>query len=80
MSKFDKVLKKFLNKPKDFTWNELVFLLTNLGFSLITGNGSRRKFIKDNIVLILHEPHPHKTILVCYIKEVIDTLKKEGLI
>jgi hypothetical protein len=80
VSRFDKILKRFLSKPKDFTWNELVFFLTNLGFTLITGSGSRRKFIKGNVILILHEPHPRKTILVCYIKEIIDTLKKEGLI
>ncbi|MFA6990181.1 MAG: type II toxin-antitoxin system HicA family toxin [Candidatus Gastranaerophilaceae bacterium] len=80
MSKFDKVLKRFMSKPKDFTWDELTFLLKNLGFNLITGSGSRRKFIKGDIVLILHEPHPQKTILVCYIKETLNTLKKEGLI
>lgn len=80
MGKLDKILKRFLNKPKDFTWDELVFLLTNLGFQLIKNNGSRRKFIKGSIMINLHEPHPQKTILVCYIKQVIEVLKKEGLI
>lgn len=81
MSKLDKILTRFLSKPKDFTWNELVFLLTHLGFELYRGDGSKRKFINSKGVRInLHEPHPENTVLVCYIKQVIETLKKERLI
>jgi len=80
MSKFDKILSRLLTKPKDFTWNEMIYLLTSLGFSIYKGDGSKRKFTKDNIKIILHEPHPQKTILVCYLKEVIEILKEEKLI
>jgi len=80
MSKIDKIIKKILNKPKDFTWDEMVLLLTHLGFQCLTGNGSRKKFIKGKFLIILNEPHPQNTILACYIKQVVNTLKKEGLI
>jgi len=80
MSKIDKIIKKILNKPKDFTWDEMIFLLAHLGFRRLTGDGSRRKFIKGKVLIVLHEPHPQNTVLPCYIKQVVNTLKKEGLI
>ncbi len=32
MSKHQKLLDRFKEEPKDFTWNELVRLLTGLGY------------------------------------------------
>ena len=84
MSKHEKLLKKLLNKPKDFTWNELVKLLANYGFEEIqTGKtgGSRRGFLnKDNIPIKLHKPHPKEILKSYQIEQIIETLKQENLI
>ena len=32
MSKHEKLVKRFLNRPVDFTWNELTTLLKDLGY------------------------------------------------
>jgi hypothetical protein len=58
MTRKDKLIKRLLSKPKDFTWNELTSLLARLGFEEIkTGktSGSRRRFINANaMVITLH--------------------------
>jgi len=33
MSKKDKLVKRFLSRPKDFTWQELVTMLEGFGFT-----------------------------------------------
>lgn len=61
MSKQDKLLNRFLTKPKDFTYDELKTLLGGFGYSELTGgSGSRVAFInKDTAHIIrLHKPHP----------------------
>jgi len=45
--------------PKDFTWDELVSLLSFYGFKKLNGAGSGRKFVNsENRLFICHEPHP----------------------
>ena len=84
MSKTEKLLKKFLSDPKDFTWNELVKLLDYYGFKEIqTGktSGSRRKFINmDNIPINVHKPHPKEILKSYQIEQIIEILKQENLI
>jgi predicted RNA binding protein YcfA (HicA-like mRNA interferase family) len=82
MSKFDKALLRLKGKPRDFTWDELVTLLSGLGYEEKKGSGSRRKFINKNSghVISLHEPHPGKILKIYMIKEVIETLEKQNLI
>ena len=63
MSRAEKLLRRLRSRPKDFTWDELVTVLSGLGFEMFRGSGSARKFIHpDRQVLILHEPHPQKTL------------------
>ncbi|HPB82495.1 MAG TPA: type II toxin-antitoxin system HicA family toxin [Spirochaetota bacterium] len=76
MSKHEKLLKRFLSKPKDFTYNELMTLLSGLGYSECTGgstSGSRVAFInnKNQHIIRLHKPHPHN-ILKSYQIELIE--------
>jgi len=33
LSKIDKLIAKFLSKPKDFTWDELIAILNHFGYS-----------------------------------------------
>ncbi len=82
--KKEKLLQKLLNNPKDYRWEELTSLLSTWGYyEASTGKtgGSRRKFFCENrSPLYFHKPHP-KGILKSYqIKDVINTLKSEGLI
>ena len=58
-------------------------LLTALGFELSNKgktSGSRVKFFKDGICIILHKLHPRKELLTYQIKQVIETLSEEGVI
>ena len=62
MSKKEKLIGRFLNKPSDFHYDEIVKLLGYFGFTEIkTGktSGSRVKFEnKEGIPIMLHKPHP----------------------
>jgi hypothetical protein len=84
MSKNEKLLERLLSTPKDFTWDELVRLLTWFGYNELkkgkTG-GSRRKFAdaKKNVI-ILHEPHPGKIVKGYAIRQVIEHLYLKGYI
>ena len=69
MSKKEKLLKRFLSKPADFEFNELVILLKMFDFELISGgktSGSACKFRhKNGECIFIHKPHP-KLILKSY--------------
>ena len=82
MSKNAKLLKRLLSKPKDFTFDELKTLLLSLGYKENNAgktSGSRVKFQKNDVALILHKPHPRKELLEYQIKQVIEILSKEEL-
>jgi hypothetical protein len=84
MTRKDKLIKRLLSKPKDFTWNELTALLTGLGFEEVkTGktSGSRRRFVNaDSLIIVLHKPHPHNILKQYQLEQVIETLKQQGLL
>jgi hypothetical protein len=82
MSKQEKLIRRLLSKPKDFTWPELVSLMTAFGFEVEKSSGSSRKFIQPGTeaTLFLHEPHPSKVLKPYQIRDVIHLLKSEGFI
>ena len=84
MSRKDKLLERFLSRPKDFTWDELASLLESFGYKeLASGKtgGSRRKFICPGLpVIILHKPHPGKIPKMYQLEQVERTLSEGGLI
>ena len=84
MSKIEKLLKKFLNNPKDLEWDELVKILAHFGFEVSTSGmtgGSRRVFEnEEGVRLYFHEPHPNKIVKTYVIKQTIELLEKEGLL
>lgn len=84
MSKNEKLIKRFLSKPKDFTWEELINFLKIYGYTeKISGktSGSRRKFIhKTKKPIIVHKPHPKNIIKAYIINEITELFKKENLI
>ena len=76
MSRKEKLLKRFLDLPKDFTYNEMLKLLSDFGFHPVkTGKtgGSRVRFLNENFPkypVKFHKPHPDN-ILKPYILEII---------
>jgi HicA toxin of bacterial toxin-antitoxin, len=73
-----------LLRPSDFTWQELISLLTGFGYALArTGKtgGSRVKFIHKTLPpIILHKPHPTLVLKRYQLEQIEETLKGEGLL
>jgi len=81
MSSIEKLITRFITRPRDFSWEELTRLLKHLGYREITGSGSRRKFMHENHqLIILHKPHPKKILKSYQVNQVFDILNEEGLI
>lgn len=83
MGKKEKLIERLKSIPKDFTFSELQALMNALGFEQCEKgrtSGSRVKFVKGEVFIILHKPHPRKELLEYQVKQVYDTLKKAGLI
>lgn len=84
MSRKDKLLLRLQQRPKDYTWDELSVLLKSLGYKQAkpgkTG-GSRRRFIHPTSATItLHNPHHDNTLKMYIIDDILELLKKEGLL
>ena len=83
MGKKEKLIARLKSNPKDFTFEEMETLLIALGFEKSNKgktSGSRVKFMKDDIPIILHKPHPRKELLAYQIKQIIEILEKGELI
>ncbi len=83
MGKLEKMIERLKSNPKDFTFEEMQALLLALGFELSNKgktSGSRVKFFKNGVFIILHKPHPRKELLSYQIKQIIEVLSEEGLI
>lgn len=85
MSKDEKLIKKLLLKPKDFTYNELRKVLLHLGYEENQSgktSGSRVAFInsKDGHIVRLHKPHPNNELKQYQLEQIIEELRLRGLI
>ncbi|MDA0218977.1 MAG: type II toxin-antitoxin system HicA family toxin [Proteobacteria bacterium] len=84
MTRKDKLVARFRQRPRDFTWDELVRLLTMLGYhEATTGKtgGSRRRFLHANAPAIsLHRPHPGSIVKMYVMDEVRRVLEEEKLL
>ncbi len=82
MGRLDKLITRFLRKPKDLTWDELVSVLAYYGYyELPAGKtgGSRRKFCDaDKVIISLHKPHPKPIVKSYVIEQVLVHLKEKG--
>ncbi len=83
MSKVEKPIKRLKSCPKDFTYQELVKLLTFLGYGQIDKGktaGSRVGFYneKTDSLILLHKPHPGNQLSVAAVKSVYQRLKDKG--
>jgi hypothetical protein len=84
MSKIEKLIERLVSRPTDFTWDELVKILSHFGYEELkkgkTG-GSRRKFADESKHIIsLHKPHPGNIVKHYVINQVIAELKERGKI
>ncbi|OHD63398.1 MAG: hexulose-6-phosphate isomerase [Spirochaetes bacterium RBG_13_51_14] len=85
MSRHEKLLKKFLVKSGNFTFNELRTLLAGFDYKELTlgkTSGSRVAFINNNNnhIIRLHKPHPGNNLKKYQIDCIIDELKNMEII
>ena len=85
MSKGEKLIKRLLGKPNDFTYKELVSLLSHLGYVETQSgktSGSRVAFIneKSKHIIRLHKPHPGNELKRYQIEQLIEELRARSLI
>lgn len=85
MSKKEKLLNRFLQRPKDFSYSELKVLLDAMGYQEFNKgktSGSRVAFINKNSnhIIRLHKPHPKNILKMYQIDLILEELKKENLI
>ncbi|MCK6916894.1 type II toxin-antitoxin system HicA family toxin [Enterobacter kobei] len=73
MGRKEKLKLKLDRLPKNFTWDELVALMSQYGFKLLNAKrGSGRKFYNQALdkLVIFHEPHPENTLKRYVLEEV----------
>lgn len=73
MGRKEKLKAKLDTLPKNFTWDELVTLMSQYGFRLLNAKrGSGRRFYNEKIerIVLFHEPHPEKTLKRYVLEEV----------
>jgi len=85
MNKRQKLLKRFRNLPRDFTFDEMAALFSLFGFELNNKgatSGSRVEFIncKDNKCYIMHRPHPSNIIKGYVMRQVFAYLESNGYV
>jgi hypothetical protein len=85
VSKTEKLLRRFLSKPKDFTFDELVRLLKSFGYEEAkTGktSGSRVTFYnaEHDEMIKLHKPHPAQIIKQCYLRDIQRQLRDKEVL
>ena len=84
MTRQEKLLQRFKTLPADFSWSELQRLLAGFGYKLsVSGRsgGSRVRFVHpDRPPIIMHKPHPTPLLKRYQLEQILEFLKKEGLI
>ena len=85
MSKDEKLLLRFLSRPKDFSYNEMKKLLKGFGYEESNQgktSGSRVAFIniESKHIIRLHKPHPGNELKMYQLDQVREELSERGLI
>ena len=78
----EKLVNRLKSQPKDFTFEEAERLLTLFGYvktSKGKTSGSRVMFIDEQKrKILLHKPHPGNIIKTYALKDIIETLIRNG--
>lgn len=85
MSKDEKLVKRFLARPKDFTYDELRKMLKSFGYSEDQQgktSGSRVAFYNEKTKhgIRLHKPHPGNELKMYQIDLIREELEGRGII
>jgi hypothetical protein len=84
LSKKEKLLRRLLSRPTDFSFDELTTLLGFFGYTLETAGktgGSRAAFTNAGVEYIrLHKPHPRNTLKLYQVDDIVSTLTERGLL
>ena len=85
MGRKEKLLKRFLQIPKDFTFEETVSLLGHFGYFVHNKgktSGSRIRFKNDILgtYIDLHRPHPGSIMKLWMLRALYDHLRNNNLI
>ena len=85
MAKRNKLLNRLRQRPRDFTWDELVRLLGRLGFEAVKSgktSGSRHRFVHSTsgLTISLHKPHPGNELKRYQLDQLLEFLTQEGMI
>jgi hypothetical protein len=64
--------------PKTMVWADIEALFLALGCEIIEGDGSRVRFIRDDIIGYFHRPHPKKEAAPYQIRDAKTFLIKLG--
>ena len=83
MSKLEKAKQRILLRPKDYTYTEARYLLSQIGFEEYQKgktSGSRVKFYRetDDRMILLHKPHPSDVMKLGAVKQLVDYLVQLG--
>ncbi len=85
MSRYRKLVARFLSKPRDFTFDELKTLLKHYGYDELPGgrsSGSRAGFFRslDAHIIRLHKPHPTEILKRYQLDEIEKNFRVKGLL
>lgn len=85
MSRHKKLIERFLELPKDFTYAELKRLLAGLGYQEFKKgktSGSRVAFVhqESKHIIRLHRPHPGNIVKSYALEQIYEELKNRGRI
>ena len=81
----EKLIARFRSRPKDFTFDEAVTLLSYFGYQLSNKgktSGSRVEFVEKTTghVIGFHKPHPGNVLKPYVMDQISDQLESRGLI
>ena len=85
MTKQEKTIKRFLSKPRDFTYAEMRKMLKGFGYHEIrTGktSGSRVAFFNESLnhIIRLHTPHPKNVFKRYQLDYIAEELKNRKIL
>lgn len=83
MSRLEKAKERLSVRPRDYTYTEARYLLSQLGFEEFNKgktSGSRVKFYRkrDQRIILLHKPHPGDEMSAGAVKDLATRLEELG--
>ncbi|MCK5523555.1 MAG: type II toxin-antitoxin system HicA family toxin [Thiomargarita sp.] len=80
-SKHYKTLEAIFSEPvsKSMQWSRIESLFVALGAEIIEGDGSRVRFVLNEVVGSFHRPHPYKEAKPYQVRDARHFLEKAGV-